>query len=317
MVATWDDDENSLRADQETVIPLITMSPNLKHLYIRTGPGHGEDSQQTNESWRTFMTSFDEPPPTAQQPVTLSLRTGDLPCEPFLAKWGEFFPLSHVHTMDIMRVVNGPQMISLLSRLEKLERLFICIDNEWGFHFQPSVNYRAIFEPSSMNSLRMFCIRGRHLRTLFGVAESHGQTLESLIIESTPFLQTIILDLHYKSRKRTKSRPLWLHGAGMNRKYRQIREILFRKGFLRVVIATGTLALGINMPCKTVIFSGDSVFLTALNFRQAAGRAGRRGFDIFGNVVFQQIPTAKVQRLISSRLPDLNGHFPITTNLVL
>lgn len=112
-------------------------------------------------------------------------------------------------------------------------------------------------------------------------------------------------------------RGIGVHHAGMNRKYRQICEILFRKGFLRVVIATGTLALGINMPCKTVVFSGDSVFLTALNFRQAAGRAGRRGFDILGNVVFQQIPTAKVQRLISSRLPDLNGHFPLTTSLVL
>lgn len=62
-------------------------------------------------------------------------------------------------------------------------------------------------------------------------------------------------------------------------------EMLFRRGYLRVVIATGTLALGINMPCATVVFSGDSVFLTALNFRQAAGRAGRRGFDLLGNVV--------------------------------
>ncbi|OKL57447.1 hypothetical protein UA08_07159 [Talaromyces atroroseus] len=112
-------------------------------------------------------------------------------------------------------------------------------------------------------------------------------------------------------------RGIGVHHAGMNRKYRQICEILFRRGFLRVVIATGTLALGINMPCKTVVFSGDSVFLTALNFRQAAGRAGRRGFDLLGNVVFQHIPTAKIQRLISSRLPDLNGHFPITTSLVL
>ena len=93
--------------------------------------------------------------------------------------------------------------------------------------------------------------------------------------------------------------------------------MLFRKGFLRVVIATGTLALGINMPCKTVIFSGDSVFLTALNFRQCAGRAGRRGFDSLGNVIFQGIPLGKVYRLLSSRLPDLNGHFPISTTLVL
>ncbi|PSN74496.1 P-loop containing nucleoside triphosphate hydrolase protein [Corynespora cassiicola Philippines] len=112
-------------------------------------------------------------------------------------------------------------------------------------------------------------------------------------------------------------RGIGVHHAGMNRKYRHVVEVLFRKGFLRVVIATGTLALGINMPCKTVIFSGDSIFLTALNYRQAAGRAGRRGFDMLGNVVFHDISPSKVHRLISSRLPDLNGHFPVTTTLVL
>jgi superfamily II RNA helicase len=103
----------------------------------------------------------------------------------------------------------------------------------------------------------------------------------------------------------------------MNRKYRQVVEILFRRGYLQVVIATGTLALGINMPCKTVVFAGDSVFLTALNFRQCAGRAGRRGFDLLGNVLFLGIPVQRMFRLLSSRLPDLNGHFPITTSLVL
>ena len=112
-------------------------------------------------------------------------------------------------------------------------------------------------------------------------------------------------------------RGIGIHHAGLNRKYRSVVEMLFRKGYLRVVIATGTLALGINMPCATVVFSGDSIFLTALNFRQAAGRAGRRGFDLLGNVVFQGISYGKVCRLLSSRLPDLNGHFPVTTTLVL
>ena len=112
-------------------------------------------------------------------------------------------------------------------------------------------------------------------------------------------------------------RGIGVHHAGMNRKYRQVVEMLFRKGYLRVVIATGTLALGINMPCATVVFSGDSIFLTALNYRQAAGRAGRRGFDLLGNVVFQNISHGKICRLLSSRLPDLNGHFPITTTLIL
>jgi hypothetical protein len=112
-------------------------------------------------------------------------------------------------------------------------------------------------------------------------------------------------------------RGIGVHHAGLNRKYRYCVEMLFRRGYLRVVIATGTLALGINMPCKTVVFSGDSLFLTALNFRQAAGRAGRRGFDMLGNVVFHGVPLSKIHKLISSRLPDLNGHFPITTTLVL
>jgi superfamily II RNA helicase len=65
-------------------------------------------------------------------------------------------------------------------------------------------------------------------------------------------------------------RGVGVHHAGMSRKYRQSVEMLFRKGFLRVVIATGTLALGINMPCRTVVFAGDSVYLTALNYRQAS-----------------------------------------------
>lgn len=134
------------------------------------------------------------------------------------------------------------------------------------------------------------------------------------------------LERHFRVMRK-RNLPEWLmdglkrgigvHHSGMNRKYRYVVEMLFRKGYLRVVIATGTLALGINMPCASVVFSGDSVFLTALNFRQAAGRAGRRGFDLLGNVVFQGLSTSKICRLLSSRLPDLNGHFPITTTLVL
>ena len=98
-------------------------------------------------------------------------------------------------------------------------------------------------------------------------------------------------------------RGVAVHHSGCNRKYRQTVEILFRKGYIRVVVATGTLALGINMPCVTTVFSGDSVFLTALNYRQFSGRAGRRGFDLLGNVVFQGIDDEKIYRLLSSRLP--------------
>lgn len=112
-------------------------------------------------------------------------------------------------------------------------------------------------------------------------------------------------------------RGVAVHHAGMNRRYRQVVEILFRKGYLTAVVATGTLALGINMPCKTVAFVGDSTYLTTLNYKQAAGRAGRRGFDLLGNVVFSDIDQIRAYELMSSRLPDLKGHFPLTTTLVL
>ncbi|RPA99632.1 P-loop containing nucleoside triphosphate hydrolase protein [Choiromyces venosus 120613-1] len=113
------------------------------------------------------------------------------------------------------------------------------------------------------------------------------------------------------------SRGIGVHHSGMNRKYRQAVEMLFRKGYLRVVIATGTLSLGINMPTRSSVFVGESVYLNSLNYRQAAGRAGRRGFDNLGNVVFHAISLAKVERIMSSKLPSLIGHFPISTSLVL
>lgn len=112
-------------------------------------------------------------------------------------------------------------------------------------------------------------------------------------------------------------RGIAVHHAGMNNKYRQVVEMLFRKGFLSVVVATGTLALGLNMPCKTVVFYGDSIYLTALNYHQAAGRAGRRGFDLLGNVVFAGMTQERVHEIMSSRLPDIRGHFPLSTTLVL
>ncbi|KAF5370269.1 hypothetical protein D9758_006936 [Tetrapyrgos nigripes] len=112
-------------------------------------------------------------------------------------------------------------------------------------------------------------------------------------------------------------RGIAVHHSGMNKGYRALVESLFRKGFLRVVIATGTLALGINAPAKTSVFCGDSVFLTALMYRQCAGRAGRRGFDLLGKVVFYGLSMDRVYRLILSRLPSLQGSFALTSTLNL
>ena len=112
-------------------------------------------------------------------------------------------------------------------------------------------------------------------------------------------------------------RGVGIHHSGLNRRYRQLVEVAFRSKFLRVVISTGTLALGINMPATSAVFVGDGAQLTALNFRQAAGRAGRRGYDVLGHVGFCCVPMDKIDRLLVSRIPSISGHFPISTTLLL
>ncbi|NXK03380.1 DDX60 helicase, partial [Herpetotheres cachinnans] len=112
-------------------------------------------------------------------------------------------------------------------------------------------------------------------------------------------------------------RGIGYHHGSMATKERQVVEMLFRMGYIKVVTATSTLALGINMPCKSVVFAEDSVFLDALNYRQMSGRAGRRGQDMIGNVFFYDIPLPKVERLIKSNVPQLKGQFPLTVSLIL
>ncbi|XP_036022571.1 probable ATP-dependent RNA helicase DDX60 [Onychomys torridus] len=107
------------------------------------------------------------------------------------------------------------------------------------------------------------------------------------------------------------------HHSSMSAKEKQLVEILFRKGFIRVVTATGTLALGINMPCKSVVFAQNSVYLDALNFRQMSGRAGRRRQDLLGDVYFFNIPLPKIKKLIKSKVPELRGQFPLSISLIL
>ncbi|XP_021250062.1 probable ATP-dependent RNA helicase DDX60 [Numida meleagris] len=112
-------------------------------------------------------------------------------------------------------------------------------------------------------------------------------------------------------------RGIGYHHGAMAMKERQTVEMLFRLGYIKVVTATSTLALGINMPCRSVVFAEDSVFLDALNYRQMSGRAGRRGQDMIGNVFFYDIPLPKVERLIKSSVPQLKGQFPLTISLIL
>lgn len=85
-----------------------------------------------------------------------------------------------------------------------------------------------------------------------------------------------------------------LHHAGLLPKYRILVEQLAQRGLLKVICGTDTLGVGINVPIRTVLFTqlckydGErSSTLTARDFHQISGRAGRKGFDTTGWVVAQ------------------------------
>jgi hypothetical protein len=104
----------------------------------------------------------------------------------------------------------------------------------------------------------------------------------------------------------------WHRGIGVHHetnstKYRSSVEYLFRKGHLQIVFATDTLSLGINMPCKTVVITNECLFLDTMLYRQMIGRAGRRGFDTIGNIVYFGVPENKVKSFISSDLIKLKS----------
>jgi hypothetical protein len=71
------------------------------------------------------------------------------------------------------------------------------------------------------------------------------------------------------------------------------------------------------MPTKTVAFVKDSIYLDALQYRQSAGRAGRRGFDVQGNIVFLDIPMSKIRHLTISAIPNIQTHFPASVSFLM
>ena len=115
------------------------------------------------------------------------------------------------------------------------------------------------------------------------------------------------------------------HHAGMVPPFKEVVEACFVEGLVKVVFATETLAVGINMPAKCVViekltkFTGDHhAFLTPGEYTQLTGRAGRRGIDELGNAMVLWspfVPFDQIAALASSKSFHLNSAFRPTYNM--
>ncbi|NNK07394.1 MAG: DUF3516 domain-containing protein, partial [Myxococcales bacterium] len=97
-----------------------------------------------------------------------------------------------------------------------------------------------------------------------------------------------------KELKKFLHHGVGVHHAGMLPRYRRLVERLAQEGKLRIICGTDTLGVGVNVPIRTVLFTklckydGEKTkVLSVRDFKQIAGRAGRRGFDTLGSVVAQ------------------------------
>lgn len=117
------------------------------------------------------------------------------------------------------------------------------------------------------------------------------------------------------------------HHAGLLPSWKSLVERLFNRGLVKVVFATETLAAGINMPARTTVISAISKradeghrTLTASEFLQMSGRAGRRGMDDVGNVVVLSHPRETVEeagRLARAQADPLVSQFTPSYGMVL
>jgi superfamily II RNA helicase len=120
-----------------------------------------------------------------------------------------------------------------------------------------------------------------------------------------------------------------IHHAGMMPILREMTEIMFARGFVKLLFCTETMSVGINLPVKTTIFTDVNKFngthlriLHGHEYTQAAGRAGRLGLDSVGHVIhlnnlFRNVNIISYKNMMKGDPQKLVSKFKISYNLLL
>jgi superfamily II RNA helicase len=120
-----------------------------------------------------------------------------------------------------------------------------------------------------------------------------------------------------------------IHHAGLMPILREMVELLFARGFIKILFCTETMSVGINLPVKTTIFTDINKFngeinrtLYAHEYTQSSGRAGRLGLDTVGHVIhlnnlFRNVDSVMYKQMMNNKPQTLMSKFKISYNLIL
>ena len=149
------------------------------------------------------------------------------------------------------------------------------------------------------------------------------------IIRKLPNFQEYLVLPEYVNMVKLLRKGVGIHHAGLMPILREMTEMLFARGFIKVLFCTETMSVGINLPVKTTIFTDVNKFngevmrsLYSHEYTQAAGRAGRLGLDTVGHVIhlnnlFRNVESVGYKQMMSGKPQTLTSKFKISYNLIL
>jgi superfamily II RNA helicase len=149
------------------------------------------------------------------------------------------------------------------------------------------------------------------------------------IIRNLPNYEEYLQLPEYITMVKLLEKGIAIHHAGIIPVLREMVELLFAKGYVKVLFATETFAVGINMPTKTVVFTDIKKYsnsglrtLYSHEYTQMAGRAGRRGIDTIGHVIhlnnlYKNIDLPEYKTMMQGKPQKLVSKFKISYNLIM
>ena len=158
--------------------------------------------------------------------------------------------------------------------------------------------------------------------------EQVNQECKKIIMKLPNYKEYLLLQ-EYNDLIHLIERGIGIHHSGMIPIFREIVELMFDKGYIELLFATETFAVGLNMPTKTVLFTSLEKYsengfryLYSHEYTQQAGRAGRRGYDNKGVVIhltnlYDFPPAQDLKNIMSNKAQSLKSQFKFSYNLFL
>lgn len=149
------------------------------------------------------------------------------------------------------------------------------------------------------------------------------------IIRKLPNFEEYLHLPEYINTVKLLRKGVGIHHAGLMSILREMTELLFARGFIKILFCTETMSVGINLPVKTTIFTDIKKYngeiirhLHSHEYTQAAGRAGRLGLDTVGHVIhlnnlFRDVESVAYKTMMNGKPQSLTSKFKISYNLLL